>query len=523
MPSSMATERGASLLPSSYNVSPRRIRKIILANPPFCYFPGLYGKRVNYARPPLGISYNISYLRKYHPDPPEVSIVDAMSLGYTPKMFFDHVVREKPDVLGMTVTTPNVPYVKELARQLKAVLPDTIFMVGGPHVSARPEDLFPEIDFCAVQEGEQTFLELVLTLESGGDLSQVNGIVYMHDGEMVRTPARPYIQDLDSIPFPARDLLPMKNYFHTYPYPSPTHLFSTMMTSRGCPYQCRFCGTDFLWGRKVRERSMDNIFEEINELMQKYRISLIFMDDDLFTLNKKRVMTFADEILRRNLKLTWICHGRADSFDEEAAMLMKRSGLAEIQLGLESGDQDVLDGAKKVLTLDETREGIRILKKAGIAQWATFILGNSGETVESMRRTVRFAMELDCTYSSFLVLLPFPGTDIFREYKEKNYIKTYNWARYNMHFPPVFETETLKADDIMNMKKFANRKFYMRPKKFLQFFWDAIKARSWREMYRNLATLLVIAFRGEQDIRRADAKDSVLEKRLKEAGVTTAA
>lgn len=516
------TESGGVVLP--HNIIPsRRIKKIILANPPFCYFPGLYGKRLNYARPPLGISYNISYLRNYHPNPPDVSIVDAMSLGYKPQDFLNHVLREKPDILGMTVTTPNVPYVKQLAKQAKAVCPDMIFVVGGPHVSAQPQDLFPEIDICVVQEGEQTFLELVLALQNGGDLSQVKGIVYMQDGEMVRTAARPYIQDLDTIPFPARDLLPMNNYFHTYPYPSPTKRFSTMMTSRGCPYQCRFCGTDFLWGRKVRERSMENIFGEINELMEKYKVSLIFMDDDLFTLNKKRVTKFADEILRRNLKFTWICHGRADSFDEESAMLMKKSGLAEIQLGLESGDQDVLDGAKKALTLDETREGISILKKAGIAQWATFILGNTGETVESMKRTVNFAMELDCTYSSFLVLLPFPGTDIFREYKEKNYIKTYNWARYNMHFPPVFETDKLTANDIMAMKKYAGRKFYMRPKKILQFIVDAVKARSWREMYRNLATLFVIAFKGDQDIRRDDAKESVLQKNLKEAGVSTAA
>lgn len=316
------------------------MEKVLLINPPLNYFPGLKGKNTNYSHPPLGIAYLASYLQKYYPQKLKVKILEAMALDLTEEEIIKEIKDFSPNLIGISSVTAT--FVKRLSRKIKRLFPNVIIVVGGPHPTALPFDLLPQADISVIREGEETILEI---LKEGKEKNweKIKGISFLKDGEQKITPSRPFIQDLDSIPFPARHLLPMDSYFLPYPHKTRTKKFASIFTARGCPFACRFCGNEYIWKRQVRYRKIELVLEEIKEVVERYNVSLIFFSDDTFTINKERVYQICAGILKMNLNFKWICHSRADTLEKPLLETMKRAGCVEMQVGIESGDRNKRD------------------------------------------------------------------------------------------------------------------------------------------------------------------------------------
>lgn len=463
-------------------------QKILLISPNFQYFPGLFGNLVNYKQSPLGLMYIASFIRESYPI--MVRIFDASTLNVGEKEVLKYINVFKPDIIGITATTLTVQFVRTIAFQAKHLLPDVFIVFGGPHVTALPFENLDVADVCVIGEGEQTFAEVINNFLKGLSLDKIRGIVFKEKSAYYKTEERELIQDLDELPFPARDLLPKHTFCHIFPYRLENPYYDTIITSRGCSFNCTFCLNELMWKRKVRYRSLDNVFEEIEELIKKYSTSLLFIHDDNFTENSDRLIEFCKIKQKYFPKLKWICHSRADSLSLDLLKEMESAGCVEIQIGVESGDDRILNNCNKRIKITTIYNAFKLFKKTKINTWATFIIGNEGETKDSIEKTIKFAKNINPTYCSFLFLSPLPGTRCFNNFKKRDYIKTYDWFKYSWHGEPVFETESLSKGLLMGLRKKAYRRFYLRPKILFRYLCICIKSRQWKTMFSNFLILL---------------------------------
>lgn len=470
-------------------------KKILLVNPPFFHIPGKFKSHAVYTEPPLGLAYIASYVRKYYTGNIEVRIIDGAILGLTMEEILEEIRKEKPDLVGATAVALTSVFIKELFGEVKKILPGCLTVAGGPHPTALPFDLTPEADLSVVGEGEETVVDILRWMSGSLEKKEINGIAYREDGKETLNEPRPYIEDLDSIPFPARDLLPMERYAYQYMHKSRTRRYATVQTTRGCPFSCKFCGVGKMWGRRARYRSVDNILEELGELKSKYGVSFIFFIDDTFTANRKRAEAVCQGILERGLEINWACFSRIDAIEPAFLALLKKAGCVELQVGVESGDQTILNEINKKITLDQVRKAFRVIHESGLQTKAFFMIGNPKETKETVKKTIDFAIELNPTYAFFSILIPFPGISIFDEFKEKGYIKTFDWSLYNWYGEPVFETENLSKDDLIALQREAELRFYLRPRKIIKYAKDAIKSGQFRVLFRNFLAFLSIVAR----------------------------
>ena len=464
---------------------------IVLINPPFTYFPGNSAEKYNYCRPPLGICYLASYLKKYGDQRHNIRILDMLAAHHTMKEWEKKVAACRPDVLGFSVVTPTANIVCRMADNLRKACPDARFVVGGPHATVRPEDLVEDFDAVVVGEGEATFLELIRHFQKNKPFHDIPGVVSSQDGELHRAPARKLITPLDNIPPPDRSLLSIHDYYHTLPYSR--GIFTTMFTTRGCPNDCYFCANRSLWNRILRYHSMDYVARELELLVNEMGIAQIFIDDDDFLSNKKRAMQICEHMIREKLDFKWICHSCASSIDEQSLKVMKRAGCVEIQIGVESGDAGVLKSIPKCASLAEIENTFKMVHRHDINTWATFILGHPGDTRKSINNTIRFAKKIDATYTSFIFLLPFPGSRAFDQYQRLGYLKTTNWDDYSWHGDPVFETPHLSRRELVRLRSRAMTSFYLRPRKIASYVKQMLKTGSARELLRDFFSWLSLA------------------------------
>jgi radical SAM superfamily enzyme YgiQ (UPF0313 family) len=401
------------------------------------------------------------------------------------------ILLTRPHVVGFSVATGTVKAVGDIARALKAVEPELRIAAGGPHIAALPEEAIPGVDANIFGEGEITFLEYLQKVVLGRARGEIAGCIQFRDGDIVsRGSRRDLISNLDDVPMPARRLLRNHAYFHSYPYPR-VHDFTTLFTSRGCPHNCNFCGNEVIWGGRIRYHSLARTFAEIDQVVAE-GYDLIFFDDDTFTASKSRVLKICEYVKARYPRLQWICHVRADTVDRETLAAMKKAGCVEAQVGVEAGDPDVLSRTDKSLTVEQVRQAFAWLHEVGINSWATFILGNQGESPETIRASLELAKEIDPTYCSFIVLLPFPGTRIFQAYKDAGFITTFDWEKYSWHGMPVINTDRLSTLDLVHWRKRAYLEFYLRPRKLLQTVYNVVRSRSSREIMRNFRAWKVL-------------------------------
>jgi radical SAM superfamily enzyme YgiQ (UPF0313 family) len=395
--------------------------RVLLVNPsyPFEEFPRLL----------VTLPYLAGALRA---DGHEVEILDLLLARTTPEKIERRMERFRPQLVGITSVTLNhhiASGITEVVRKCDGEVP---IAMGGPHVSFEIEGSFrdlPALDFIGIGEGEYTLVELARALEGRMDLRDVRGLALRdrRDGRVERTPARPLADDIDLLAPPARDLVPLARYLAFDSHAS-------VVTSRGCPYECVFCSAPAWTGRKVRYRDPALCVDEIEELAG-LGFTEITIEDDLFTLYRKHFLAVCGELVRRDTGIRWNAFSRVDTITPEIVGTMAEAGCHAICFGVESGNQEMLDLVKKHSSLAKVREAMRMTQEAGISTLASFIIGLPGETEETLRETVAFAESLRQEFGSlfgFHVLAPFPGTEA-RE-RAEHYgleILTSNWEQYD--------------------------------------------------------------------------------------------
>jgi len=431
---------------------------------------------------PVELAYVATVLERQH----KVRIIDAPTegrrnlelidgtkyrVGLENEEIADRIRRWSPDVVGITI--PYSGWSKpafEVAFTVKSVDKDIITVLDGQHPSARPEDCLshPNVDFVVIGEREHTMFELVAALEQGitGDLEKIRGIGFIKSGKTVITPPRPEIQDLDSLPFPARHLLPMDTYFVAVKEEPLRGVirkpWAAMITSRGCPYTCVFCSVHTVMGRQWRGRSPENVVEEIEQLVNTYHIKQIDFNDNNMSLDKKRMETICDLIVERGLDIEWYTPDglRADTLDENLLTKMRASGCKKIRIAPESGVQRVVDRIiKKNQDLKEVEKAVVLSKKLGIKVGCFFVIGLIGETKEDMKETIKYAYKLKKLGAEkfhFSIAMPIYGTELYEQAKRGGFLREGFSDEALAAAEPLIETEEFTADDLRKLCVQAN-------------------------------------------------------------------
>ncbi|HIH71304.1 MAG TPA: B12-binding domain-containing radical SAM protein [Methanothermobacter thermautotrophicus] len=375
------------------------------------------------------------------------------------------VERINPFIVGITATTATIRTSLEYIKAIKDRLPNVLTVIGGPHPTFLPVDTLREcrdLDVVVMGEGEATIVDLAENHERGGSLEGVAGITY-RDGDRIRTnEPRALIEDLDEIPFPARHLVPFRDY------ETSSQDAGGMITSRGCVYPCRYCSSSLIMGKKFRFRSPENVVDEVEELVEVYGLHDIAFLDDTFMLHRPRAREISEEIRRRNLDVSFVTSSRVDMVQESLLRDLRNAGMSTIYYGVESGCQRVLDMMKKGITVKQAEDAVRVTKKVGVDVITSFILGYPGEKPSEMDRTIDFSIKLDPDYSQYSILTPFPGTPIYAELKSQGLIED-DWENYTV-IKPVIKYEKLGLSRELIQKKLvkAYLKFYSRPRYLLK-------------------------------------------------------
>lgn len=335
-----------------------------------------------------------------------------------------------PDLVGISApSTTHSDDVHELAAIVKSVDHDIKVVVGGAHASSNPERVLSDknIDLVVIGEGEETLLEIVRRMKDKEQIDDVKGTALMKNGKFVKNTPRPYIDDLDSIGFPARHLLPMDNYFRVYQKGVNYTMrprFTTMISSRGCPGNCIYCAVKTVWGRRWRYRSAKNVVDEIEHLIKEYNIGEVHFLDDSISVSKKRLIEICDEILKRKLDIKWTTpNGIAVWFMDKALLRkMKAAGCYRLTFGLESGNKETLNFAGKNYDYEHAKEMIKYAHKIGLWTIGTFIIGFPYEKKESIEDTVKFAISTSLDFAVFYIANPFPGTKMYEYFQKEGLI-----------------------------------------------------------------------------------------------------
>jgi anaerobic magnesium-protoporphyrin IX monomethyl ester cyclase len=411
--------------------------------------------------PPLGILSIAACLEKASH---AVRIID---LNASEEDFHEKMI-EDADIVGITATTPLI---KEAWRIMKMIRAKNIPVVlGGPHPSALPEESLKEgADIVVRGEGEETLTEL---LEKWPSLEGIKGISYLKNGEVVHEDPRPLLQNLDILPFPAFHLLEhIEKYTTPQPVLTKPMKTLTIISSRGCPYNCTYCYKG-VFGRTWRAHSAEYVADLWQHLYEKYKVEMIGVEDDNFNMDPERVRKICRMLKERNIKTLWTtAQGlRADRIDKDLLSLMKETGFMRTGFGIEAGSQEMINKIDKSLDLKRVKESIRYCKELGIESIGYFMLGNYGENKKTMEQTIRLACELDPDIAHFTIAVPLPGSPLYKiiEKEGKFIIKDWNLYGYTRG-RCFFEIGDLKKDLVEKMWKKAYRRFYLRPKVIFRF------------------------------------------------------
>ena len=381
----------------------------------------------------------------------------------------------------LIIANSATPTLRNDALILERLREETDALCGftGPHVSALPAETLHDTsaDFGIINEAEETVAEMVRTLAAGKEIYNLPGIVYrnLHTGEITVNPARPLISNLDSLPLPARHLLPNDKYRMPF---FADHPFATLIPNRGCPWPCTFCRAGRVWGKKVRQRSVASVMAEIKELGERYDIRHIAFMTDSLTLRKDWAQELFEALIELPQPIEWVCNSRVDAVDPDLLCLMRQAGCKMISYGLESGSQAVLDACKKGISLEQSERAIRLTREAGIPSMGYFILGLPGETRETVRESVAFAKRVAPDYVNFHIATPFPGTELFEQAVANKWLTSTDWNDFEEEGAAVMQAGELSIAELEAWQKKAMRAFYMRPSKILQELW---RLRSWPE------------------------------------------
>ena len=403
----------------------------------------------------LGLGYLAAVLEKNNY---KVDVVDCQVLKLSPEEFRSEISKRQPDIVGVTSSTLTYQSGLKLVKIAKQTCPNCITIAGGSHVTfwdIKALEECPELDIVVRREGENTMLELVQRIEAGKSYDDVLGITCRKDGKITRNPDRPYIEDLDSLPFPARHLWPMEKF-------RDLEDVLYLATSRGCVYWCEFCTTVRMHGRKYRMRSPKNVVDELEFLNKTYGISKFTFCDDAFTVDRPRTEELCREILNRGLKIQWNCGTRVDMITKDLLAKMKEAGCITVWFGVESGTQQVLDAMKKGISPELTIKVLGWVREFGLKPVPNVILGFPGETKKSAWKTIKFVEKIAPDDVGFYnVATPFPGTPMYDMVKEKGWLRITDFDLYDTTHP-IFETPWLSMKDLGKLREGAFHHYYLR-------------------------------------------------------------
>jgi len=387
--------------------------------------------------PPLGLAYLAAALEEAGI---EVRVLDLVVTPHSEDLLAECLDEFRPELVGLTAVTMNVDNALAVVADVKRFAPQVFTLMGGPHVTFSASETLsacPALDAVALGEGERTIVELSRAVEAGTGLDSVKGIAWRAGDGIRFTPGRDFIRDLDTLPMPARRLLPLGRY-------RALGMPISMTTSRGCPHQCIFCVGRRMVGARVRFHSPARVVDELAYLatLGFHQVNLA---DDLFTADPHRCAAVCDEIVRRGLSIQWTSFARVDTVSKEILAKMKAAGCTAVSFGIESGNAGILKTIKKRITLEQVVAAVDMCSQAGVTPFASFILGLPGETPDTLRETIAFGKRLESKglVYGFHILAPFPGTEVRERCRDLDLrILTDDWSRYHAN-RAVTETETV--------------------------------------------------------------------------------
>ncbi|MCJ7614263.1 B12-binding domain-containing radical SAM protein [Candidatus Bathyarchaeota archaeon] len=425
--------------------------QVTLVNPPYPVSP-----HQHMPFPQLGLGYLAAVLEQNNFD---VDVIDCQALNIHYDEFKHAISKRQPDLVGMTAITLTYKSALHLAKLTKEIHPNCKTVLGGPHATFWDEEALqecPDLDVVVRREGEYTLLELVQRLDAGKSFHDVIGTTCRNDGKIVTNPDRPYIENLDELPYPARHLWPLESLRKV------EDVFY-LTTSRGCTSWCDFCEAVRMFGRRFRMRSPKNVVDEIEYLHKTYGGTQFTFCDDAFTVDKSRTEELCDEIMKRNLKIVWNCGTRVDMVTKKLLVKMKKAGCASVWFGVESGTQEVLDEMHKGISTSQTIQTVNWVRELGLTPVPNVLLGFPGETKETAWKTINFAQKISPDNLSFFnVATPLPGTPLYDRVKESGGLKITDFNLYDCQ-TPIFDTPTLSMEELGEIYEKAFQSFYLRP------------------------------------------------------------
>ena len=408
---------------------------------------------------PLGLGYIAAVLEEDH----DVKVIDVGAEKLDDDSLSKKISKINPEIVGITSDTLTFQRAIEVAEIVKLVDKEIIVVIGGAHSNAMPTYplRYDYFDVSVYGEGERTVVELWKRIERGKSYEDVKGIAFRKNDENVINPRQELIENLDELPLPARHLFPMDKYSGEFElYVSPMY---SIGSSRGCPFSCAFCSNNVIFGRKYRSRNPKNIVNEIELLINEYGAKGIYFREDIFTMNKKRVIEICNEIKERKLEFKWVCESRVNTINEEMIRSMKNAGCELIWFGVESGSQKILDIIHKQITIAQSRDAFRLCKKIKLRAGASFLIGTPGEKIEDIYKTIDFANELKPEFAWFNIFTGYPTSPLY-EYVVKNRL----YEKDIGHGILIIKTNEFNREKLEEIQKYADRKVNRNIKKLFK-------------------------------------------------------
>lgn len=455
---------------------------VVLVNPPITEAQrrgpiGPVIRNLYFNSPPLGLACLAGMLER---EAMPVRILDAAVEGLQLEETISRIRAWNPAVVGLTSTTNFFCNALELGRRIKEVMPGVTLVIGGPHVTSSARSVMEHacFDVGVLGEGDITIVELVRALAEGAPLEPIPGLIFRDNDRVVETQPRALVKDLDSLPMPARHLLPLDRYI-PQPNDGPFLPKFAMITSRGCPYECIFCDHG-VFGTEYRSFSACRIVDEMESLVSLYGAADIAFVDSLFMPTVKRVAGVVDEILRRKLKVHWTCTIRANIATRAILARMKEAGCWRVRIGVEAGDPDVLDFIRKKITCEQVERVVRDAHDLGLHPKAFFMIGHPTETEASIRKSIAFARHLPLTDITVQINTPLPNAPQSGMILEHGELITNDFERYSF-WEPVFVPSGLTRERMDQLYRMFYRSFYFRP----VVLWRHLKMlKSWNDVVR---------------------------------------
>ncbi len=423
-------------------------------------WPRKRGDKTN--RYPILLCYTATLLEKNGFD---VSYIDSVIQDFDVEQTLMEIGKINPNVIFIETATPTYNFDIAFVSKIKEKFKEVKVLMAGSHVTKFPEKCIEESKVDFVIKGEHDFvtLEVMNALKENESFEKIKGICFRLKNKIKNNSDAPLIEDLDTLPFPNRNLIPHQWYAegHVRNFP-----FTFVMAARGCPNRCAFClWPNIFYNHRVRVRSAKNIVDELEWLIKEYGMKEIFFDDDTFNVSKLRVMDICNEMLNRNVKIVWGCSGRVDCVDEEMIVLMKKAGCKLICYGVESANEETLEKTHKGISLKMAQSAVKLTQKGGIIAHVNLMIGFPWETKTEMENTINFGLELNADTVQYSLVFPHPGSEMYDWALKENwfYDEALNdFSRFDMTSGPVLKTQ-VSREELMNIVSKAHAKFFLRP------------------------------------------------------------